>query len=79
MTRWILAFFLLTGMARAEVNTEILLASKPPRTLAAFGFFEDPSALRPSKGVVGYDITAPLFSDFAEKDRFIYTPEVLDP
>lgn len=79
MTRWILAFFILTGMVRAEVNTEILLASKPPRTLAAFGFFEDPSALRPSKGVVGYDITAPLFSDFAEKDRFIYTPEVLDP
>ena len=47
MTRWILAFFLLTGMARAEVKTEILLAPKPPRTLAAFGFFEDRSALRP--------------------------------
>ena len=79
MTRWILAFFLLTGMARAEVNTEIVLAPKPPRTLEAFGFFEDPSAMRPSKGVVRYDITAPLFSDYAEKDRFIYTPEVLDP
>ena len=79
MTRWILAFFLLTGMARAEVNTEIVLAPKPPRTLEAFGFFEDPSVMRPSKGIVRYDITAPLFSDYAEKDRFIYTPEVLDP
>ena len=39
MTRWILAFFLLTGMASAEVNTEIVLAPKPPRTLEAFGFF----------------------------------------
>ena len=42
-------------------------------------FFEDPSALRPSKRVERYDITAPLFSDYAEKDRFIYTLEVLDP
>lgn len=60
--------------AAAEVNSAAILAQRPPKILSEFGFFSDPGAEAPSPGVVGYQISSPLFSDHADKDRFIYTP-----
>jgi uncharacterized repeat protein (TIGR03806 family) len=37
--------------------------------------FDDGSAQTPSPGVTPYDVIAPLFSDYAEKLRFVYTPK----
>ena len=62
---------LVAGPAWAEVNGAAILAQRPPKDLAEFGFFDGNA---PAAGVVPYVIAAPLFSDHADKDRFIYTP-----
>jgi uncharacterized repeat protein (TIGR03806 family) len=50
------------------------LAAAPER-LSQWGLFEDPpAAQRPSSDVVPYDINTPLFSDYAEKLRFVRLP-----
>lgn len=44
--------------------------------LSDYAFFEGKlSDLSPAKGVIPYTVNAPLFSDYAEKARFIYLPE----
>ena len=45
-----------------------------PRQLSAFGFF-DGAADRPVAGLIGYSLRNPLFTDYAEKQRFIYLPK----
>ena len=45
-----------------------------PRNLSEFGFFADAPAQQPSPGVVPYRLNTPLFSDGAEKLRFVYVP-----
>lgn len=65
---------LLAAPAAAEVNSAAITAQRPPRMLAEFGFFLDPGAGAPAPGVVGYQIASPLFSDHADKDRYVYTP-----
>lgn len=48
----------------------------PKMQLSAYGFFQGPLAdLKPASGVFPYEVNAPLFSDYAEKARFIYLPE----
>ncbi len=48
---------------------------KPKDTLSAYGFFEGPlSLLKPAEGVVPYGLETPLFSNYAEKERFIKLP-----
>ncbi|HOY04362.1 MAG TPA: SO2930 family diheme c-type cytochrome [Saprospiraceae bacterium] len=43
--------------------------------LSEYGFFSgDPKALQPADQVFAYEVNAPLFSDYAEKARFIYLP-----
>lgn len=66
---------LLPGLpALAGVDEAAILAPRPPKQLSAFGFFEDAAAQVPAPGVVPYVISAPLFTDYADKDRFIYAP-----
>jgi parallel beta-helix repeat protein len=46
-----------------------------PKKLSEFGLFEGPLAEhRPAAGVVLYDLNTPLFSDYADKRRFIKLP-----
>ncbi len=66
-----LALVLAAGPAMVEVNDAAILARYPPKTLSEFGFF-DARAL--ASGVVPYVIASPLFSDYSDKDRYIYTP-----
>jgi uncharacterized repeat protein (TIGR03806 family) len=48
----------------------------PHQHLSEYGFFQKPLAdLLPAKGVFPYEVNAPLFSDYAEKARFIYLPD----
>ncbi|HMX41335.1 MAG TPA: hypothetical protein PKD78_13445, partial [Saprospiraceae bacterium] len=52
------------------------LAAPPKALLSEYGFFEGKMAdLRPAAGVFPYEVNAPLFSDYAEKARFVYLPE----
>lgn len=44
--------------------------------LSEYGFFEGKLAdLKPTKGVVPYTLNAPLFSDYAQKLRFVQLPD----
>src|SRR5690348_2085175 len=43
--------------------------------LTEYRLFNEPmSALKPAEGVLPYDLNAPLFSDYMEKQRFVYVP-----
>lgn len=51
------------------------LTIAPKARLSDYGFFTSPLAsLQPAAQVFPYDVNAPLFSDYAEKARFIYLP-----
>lgn len=49
-------------------------ASANPPQLSAFGFFNG-GADKPAAKLVPYTLNTPLFSDYSEKQRFIYLPE----
>lgn len=69
----------MTGAAAAVndsgVNDEAIAAAKPPAKLSGFGFFADAALQVPAEGVLPFAPTTPLFTDFAEKRRFVYVPE----
>lgn len=64
-----------SGAVAAVVRDDIIQDKGFPRTLAAFGFFKDASAREPSDRVIGYELNTALFSDGANKLRYIYLPE----
>ena len=57
------------------VDDALIQSDTLPRTLSAFGFFEDAAARTPAARLVPYELNTPLFSDGADKLRFIYVPE----
>ncbi len=46
-----------------------------PRLLSDYGFFRNPAAQLPVEAVTPYRLNTPLYSDGAEKLRFVYLPE----
>ena len=56
------------------VALEALLAETPAPTLDAYRLFTDPGARAPNAGLTPYDLNTPLFSDYAEKSRFLFLP-----
>lgn len=70
--RLALALMLLAGPVLAEVNSAAITAPRPPKLLSEFGFFD--AAGQPVAGVVPFAPASPLFSDYAEKDRYVFTP-----
>lgn len=62
------------GQATAEVNVTAIAAQRPAKLLSGYGFFDDLAAGSPARGVVPYHLASALFSDYAEKDRFIFSP-----
>ena len=79
--RLLLGAALLAGAAMAvaapqgrAVNDAAVTGAGYPATLADYGFFADAPAQRPAVGVTPYRIQTPLWSDGAEKLRFVYLP-----
>lgn len=70
-----LALFARSGAAvpSGAVSDVAILASENPPLLSVFGFFKG-GADRPSAALTAYKLGTPLFSDYAEKQRFIYLP-----
>lgn len=64
-----------TVLVELRVNDAAIAAEGMPRSLSDFGFFVDAAAQRPAWGVHSYALNTPLWSDGAEKLRFIYLPE----
>lgn len=61
--------------AAAQVQDELLQSKRPQKVLSAYGLFSDGAQQVPTPGVVPYDLQVPLFTDYAEKYRFVYVPE----
>lgn len=58
-----------------RVNDAAVAGAGMPRALSEFGFFADGARQLPAAGVTPYVLSTPLWSDGAEKLRFIYLPE----
>lgn len=57
-------------------DQQMSAASPPKSLLSEYGFFTGALAdLKPAPGVFPYEVNAPLFSDYAEKERFIFLPD----
>lgn len=52
----------------------LLLSDRPAETLSAYRLFDDPAAMHPAPGVLKYELINPLFSDHAEKHRYVFVP-----
>ncbi len=82
--RWLvpaIAILLLAVSARAyeketpSVQDELITGTSLPKKLSDFGFFADERGTTPNSRVVPYELNSPLFSDYAEKYRYIYVPD----
>lgn len=58
----------------AAVSLKTLLATAPAPRLADYGLFTDAGARHANAGLTPYTLNTPLFSDYAEKHRFLYLP-----
>lgn len=56
------------------VNDHAVVDDALVRNLSDFGFFADVGAQVPNVGVIPYRLNTPLYSDGAEKLRFVYLP-----
>ena len=75
-----LVLFLVTFVAAAAtsagknaIDDNKVVDPQYPSNLSAFRFFEG-SSTKPSSQLIPYRLRTPLFSDYAEKERFIYVP-----
>jgi uncharacterized repeat protein (TIGR03806 family) len=68
------AFSLGAAPVPPPVDLAALLAESPAPTLAAYRLFTDAGARAPNAGLTPYALNTPLFSDYAEKLRFVYLP-----
>ncbi len=71
-----LAAAILAGAASAApLALDDLVAGKPSRTLSSYNLFKDAGQQIPNDGLVPYALATPLFSDYAEKFRFVHVPD----
>ncbi len=57
-----------------RVNDSAITGGAFPAVLSEFSFFAGDAVLRPAPGVIPYRLNTPLWSDGAEKLRFVYLP-----
>lgn len=57
-----------------RVKDEVIMSDAYPEKLSDFGFFSDFAAKMPVEEIMRYDLNSALFSDYADKIRYIYIP-----
>lgn len=57
-----------------QVDMALINGDTLPQRLSDFRFFAGHGAQRPNARVMGYTLNTPLFSDYAEKQRFLFVP-----
>jgi uncharacterized repeat protein (TIGR03806 family) len=62
------------GATPPPVSQAALAAGRPAPKLSDYGFFVDAGARHPNARVTPYALNTPLFSDYAEKFRYVYMP-----
>lgn len=58
----------------ARVNDALIAGDALPPRLSDFGFFTDLAKRTPAPRLFGYTLNTALFSDYAEKQRYLYVP-----
>jgi uncharacterized repeat protein (TIGR03806 family) len=58
----------------APVDAVRLMDETPAPTLAAYHLFTDAGGREPNAGLTPYALNTPLFSDYAEKQRYVFMP-----
>lgn len=70
--------FGMAGLAAARdaagVDDTAVTTDAMPAKLSAYGFFADLPQRTPAARVTPYTLNTPLFSDYAEKQRYLYVP-----
>ncbi|MEH6790020.1 SO2930 family diheme c-type cytochrome [Parasphingorhabdus sp.] len=66
--------FSASARAPEPVADGVILSDGLPRLLSDYRFFSDDAGWQPNDRVQPYRLNMPLFSDYAEKYRFIYVP-----
>ncbi len=61
-------------VSKPGVNDAAIAGDGFPAHLSDFGFFADLARRTPAPHVTGYDLETALFSDYAEKQRYLYVP-----
>ena len=62
------------GPTSSAVDLAALMSQTPAPTLSAYRLFTDRGPNHPNAGVTPYALNTPLFSDYAQKARFLYLP-----
>ena len=75
LLRLIMILFITPFNLYSMVNDDIILSDIPPKHLSQYGFFLNQKQQNPAPGVLPYDLITPLFSDYADKHRFVYIPK----
>ncbi len=80
MTKYLLSvssLCLVLILSQCQINkTGIVVPSEPLEKLSDYNFFKgELASLAPADRVLPYDVTTPLFSDYAHKERFVWMPE----
>lgn len=65
---------LVSASASAPVALDLITGDSLPEKLSDFRFFTDGYAQVPNGRVTPYTLNTPLFSDYAEKQRWVYVP-----
>lgn len=69
-----LAALLLLSAAPLPVAADLLLADAPAPKLSDYRLFRDAAARQPNGRVLAYALNTPLFSDYADKHRYLFVP-----
>ena len=75
LKRSFLVFLFLFSLGVNAVNQEAILSKKPEKKLSDYEFFNDAVAQIPMENVLPYVLHSALFSDYADKHRFVYVPK----
>ncbi|HIK97691.1 MAG TPA: hypothetical protein EYG10_06255 [Gammaproteobacteria bacterium] len=70
----VIAALFMFSNTQANVNDEAILSEDFPIKLSTYGFFDNLGEQRPKSEVLPYSLITVLFSDYADKDRFVYVP-----
>ena len=66
--------FFVSSDIHSRVNDEAILTEDFPIKLSDYRFFENLTQQQPKSDVLPYNLITVLFSDYADKDRFVYVP-----
>ncbi|QTD57579.1 SO2930 family diheme c-type cytochrome [Parasphingorhabdus cellanae] len=66
--------FAVSAAPSRPVADAVIISAGMPKKLSDFGFFKDAAGWQPNAGVELYQLNSALFTDYAEKYRYIYVP-----